>query len=275
MHGSVSLRQTRSISDAVSSCAIATLDDIARMGVDDENDSQSNPFIRLELADTNRRQQLGASMLLKAIYHQEHKRQDHPDYTASTKHYFEQLTSYANKNFWRELADRTWAQRAFASIGLAATNMGTQLARNVRIEAQQTKTDGMRLIDASMFPGYPKQAHHIGPQNFLSLSRANDPVIVPKVLHHVDHVTIRVNFGDIQPQATAWTEKALFVTASVSGTYDLKFKIYADNISYPQDVELKLTFEVEQRPIVELEDLKMVHREYMEELTKRLEEEGF
>jgi hypothetical protein len=256
-----------------SSCATATPEDVARMGADDENDSRSSPLIRLETADIRRHVKLGDSALLNTIYHEEHKATDYPDHVGSRNNYL--ALTYVNKNFWRELADYTWAQRAFAPVGLAATNIGAEVARNVRLEAAHPKDQQIRFMDHLDMPNYPQASHDIGPPNFVPHALDNNRVIAPSLLDHVDRFTILVTFGDIQPQATAWTQKPLFAAASASGVYDLEFSIYADNLSQPQQAELKLKFEVESRPTLQLDDLKKVHQEYWQDVNKLLEDKGY
>ncbi len=87
----------------------------------------------------------------------------------------------------------------------------------------------------------------------------------PKVLDHGDRWTLTIEFGDIQPKAKSWVEDPVLVSSNASGVHTLQLRIYADNLSEPQESEIQLEFDVEARPKLTLENLREVERQYWEE----------
>jgi hypothetical protein len=254
-----------------SSCAIATIDDVYQMGVDDEKEFRATPVIRLELADLARRVTFGTSARLETINHEHHNKTDYPDEVSDDRSLLARISNHVNRNYWRELADYIVTHRASAPIGFAATNASGELARNVQLEINQPKDAGIAFMGEEDLPEYPNYRSDLAslPRLFNS-SMLNPPKGTPKVLDHDDRWTLLVDFGDIQPQKTSWAADPIYVAANAPGLYRLSLKIYADNLSKPQEGEIELDFVSDKRPALTLEQLSQFQDEYWKK-----QEEGY
>ena len=186
---------------------------------------------------------------------------DYPDERTAERGFLGNITDDVNRNYWRELADYTLTRRSLAPIGFAATNVSAELAKNVRLEINQPKNSGAGFIDD--LPDFPR--HNRGALFVPSVSlnsMLNPPKGALKLLDHDDRWTLTVDFGDIQPKATSWAADPVYVSARAEGFYSLSLKIYADNLSEPQDAEIQLEFAIEQRSRLTIENLRQIQDEY-------------
>ncbi len=254
-----------------SSCAVATIDDVYQMGVDDEKEFRATPIIRLELADLKRRVTLGPSVQLETITHEIQNTTDYPDAVSDDQSLLARISNDVNRNYWRELADYIDTHRAFAPIGFAATNASGELARNVHLEINQPKDSGIALMGEEDLPAFPNYRNGLAtlPRLFNS-SMLNPPKGTPKVFDYDDRWTVLIDFGDIQPQKTIWATDPIYVAVNAPGLYRLSLKIYADNLSRPQEAEIQLDFVVDHLPALKLEDLSQFQDEYWKN-----QEEGY
>jgi hypothetical protein len=216
------------------------------------------------LADLARRTALGTAIRLTTIKHETHSRADYPDEVDTNRGILANITERVNKNYWRELADYTSKKGAFVPIGLVATNAGTELARNVRLEVVQAKNSSLAFMAEKDVPRFPQSKSILFtpelPRSIFKTSKAT-----PEVLDHGDRWTVTIEFGDIQPKAQSWAEDPLLVSSDGSGIHTLQLRIYADNLSEPHESEIQLEFDVEARPKLTLENLREVERQYWEE----------
>jgi hypothetical protein len=242
------------------------------MGLDDEKEYRASPIVRLELADLGRRVTLGTSASLQTINHEQHTKSDYPDEVSEDEGFLSSISDDVNRNYWRELADYTFTHRSFAPIGFAATNASGELARNVRLEITQPKDSAVDLISDDDLPEFPSNRRGILSSKFFRSSMLHQPKATPKVLEHDDRWTLLIDFGDIQPKATSWAADPVYVSASVAGIHRLPLRIYADNLSEPQESEIQLDFSREERPRLSLEDLRQVQDQYWKEKEKELDD---
>lgn len=247
-----------------SSCAIATVDDLYQMGIDDGKKIQSNPTIRLEFANLKQRKPLGGNLLIKTVYHAPHKKKDFPNAKNSDETSRAVGISYTNYDYWRELADYTWARRAFYSIGFAATNMGDELAKSVRLDIECPTLDKLLFREKGDMPTFPEYSKDITFSRFSPFDfseTGEEAKKSPRIDKYEDRWLINIPLGDIQPKSTNWATKPIFIAAPSSGTYPLVVQIYADNISQPQEVKVILDFDVEELPVLTLNDLEQMKSE--------------
>ena len=255
-----------------SSCAIATPDEIHQMGLDDEKEYRASPIIRLEFADLGRRVTLGTLMNLTTINHEQHARTDYPDEVSTARSLLSSISADVNRSYWRELADYVLMRRSFAPIGFAATNASGELAKNARLEITQPKGSSVDLISDAALPEFPSNRRGIFSPRLFNSSMLHPPKATPKVIEHDDQWTLQIDFGDIQPKATIWASDPVYVSASVPSIYRLPLRIYADNLSEPQEAEIQLDFSIEQRPRLTLQDIRQVQDEYWKEKEKEIDD---
>ena len=254
-----------------SSCAVATPDEIHQMGLDDEKEYRASPTIRLEFADLDRRVTLGTSVNLSTINHEQHARTDYPD-EVSPDWDFSSISSGVNRNYWREVADYVLTRRSFAPIGFAATNTSGELAKRVRLEIIKPKDSAVGLMGNADLPDFPSPRLGVFSPSVFNSSLREPPKGTPEVLKHDDQWTLEIQFGDIQPRATIWSVNPVYVSASTPGTHHLPARIYADNLSEPQEAEIQLDFSIDQRPRLTFEYLREVQDEYWKQREKELDD---
>jgi hypothetical protein len=254
-----------------SSCAVATPDEIHQMGLDDEKEYRASPTIRLEFADLDRRVTLGTSVNLSTINHEQHARTDYPD-EVSPDWDFSSISSGVNRNYWREVADYVLTRRSFAPIGFAATNTSGELAKRVRLEIIKPKDSAVGLMGNADLPDFPSPRLGVFSPSVFNSSLREPPKGTPEVLKHDDQWTLEIEFGDIQPRATIWSVNPVYVSASTPGTHHLPARIYADNLSEPQEAEIQLDFSIDQRPRLTFEYLREFQDEYWKQREKELDD---
>lgn len=255
-----------------SSCAVATPDEIHQMGLDDEKEYRLSPIVRLEFADLVRRLTLGTSINLSTINHEPHTKTDFPDEVSNHRGMLSRISEDANRNYWRELADYALTHRSFTPIGFAATNASGELAKNARLEIIQPNGSAVDLIGDADLPGFPSNRRGIFSPEFFGSSMRLPPKATPRVLEHDDRWTLQIDFGDIQPKATVWATDPVYVSASVPGAHLLPLRIYADNLSEPQEGEIQLDFSIEDRPRLTLEELRQFQAQYWKEQEEKIDD---
>ena len=182
------------------------------------------------------------------------------------------ISEDVNSNYWRELADYALTHRSFAPIGFAATNASGELAKNARLEIIQPKGSAVDLIGDADLPEFPSNRRGIFSPRLFNSSMLRPPKATPKVLEHDDQWTLHIDFGDIQPKATVWAADPVHVAASLASAHRLPLRIYADNLSEPQEGEIQLDFSIEQRPRLTLEELGQIQDQYWKEKEEELDD---
>lgn len=254
-----------------SSCAVATPEEIHQMGLDDEREYRALPVIRLEFADLDRRALLGTSVNLNTINHEHHTKTDYPDHVRKDWD-FSSFSHDTNRNYWREVADYVSTRRSFAPIGFAATNTSGELAKRVRLEIIKPKDSAVGLMGNADLPDFPSAGLGVFSPSVFNSSLREPPRGTPEVLKHDDQWTLEIDFGDIQPRATIWSVDPVYVSASLPGTHHLPVRIYADNLSEPQEAEIQLDFSIDQRPRLTFEYLREFQDEYWKQREKELDD---
>lgn len=253
-----------------SSCAIATPEDVHRMGVGDSERAERRPRVSLEFADLASRIRLGTARTIKIISHESHVTESFPNLERKRT----ELASLhrTNRAFWRELATYVWLQRRFARVGLSMRNSTGQLAENVRLELTVPESTGLVFTEVGSIPDYPWRSRLLDFQiaDPLAALKARPPTATPTVSRFGDYWVVSVNFGSIQPKATAWCDDPLLVSAPKAGAYVLAGKAFGDNLQEPIPCELTIEFKVDHRPALTINELKTIDDEHtLRELRNR------
>jgi hypothetical protein len=217
------------------------------------------PRLRLEVGNSNNRALQGQSPIFNTMIHAPHSPNELPDAFENTGllGHLSVLDIYKNKDYWRDLADYILMTRACAGMAFAITNESNKLAKGVRIEVNHQIGLGLELLNDYEMSNYPR--YDLTPSNYLAgLQLVDRDRIAPEIQTYDDHQTLTIVFGNVQPKATKWTDVDLFVRADESRSYPLAVKIYADNISPPQEVTIDLNFSVQHRPPLKIEDVASV-----------------
>ena len=229
-----------------SSTAIATLDEIAKMGV--KQDSSGIPQLVLEWADIKRRVVLPSPHTVKSLF----LNPKLPDDT------FEKPRSpygsviddfHDNKNYSQEVIFYTWQKTLLKSFGLRMFNNSGVVGKRVRFVGSVTKDSAVIVLDWTDQPTRPHRSSMAGiTESMIPLSQQLRSNPDPCVRELDDRWEITIDFGDIRPRQEIWTTSALLM-ASKNGITRLEGELQGDNIPEPIPCVLEVSFEVEQRPM--------------------------
>ncbi|MEL6440342.1 MAG: ATP-binding protein [Cyanobacteria bacterium J06621_8] len=237
-----------------SSTAIATPDDIARMGRDSVPKSIT-PVIDLQFADLQKRQKLGNHINIFSIYYSQPK---HPlaDYSIQPARYkvgsYDSLLSGmrpVNSHYWRDKEEYLRLNNLLKPVALIAYNQSNTLAENVRVELINNSFNQIKVSDE--LPIKPSTSPILRKISFKSILQKS-PI---DITYHGDTWTLSINLGNIQPKSSVWLSEPFFLGAIKQEQFEAEAVIYADNIPDPQQVNLKIDFTVENKSTLTIDDL--------------------
>jgi len=232
-----------------SSTAIATLDEVARMGA--EQDFGGTPQLVLEWADIEKRvvpplPHTVKSLFLKPLL---------PDDTFNKHRPLDGLTIYTidrlynNENYSKEVILYARNMAFLESFGLRLFNDSGTVGKRVRFVGSVTKGNALIVLDSTCQPKCPHRSRMAGITGSivpLSQQFRSDPD--PCVRELDDRWEITIDFGDIRPRQEVWTTNPLLI-GSISGITRLEGNLQGDNIPEPIPCVLEVSFEVEERPM--------------------------
>ncbi len=233
-----------------SSTAIATPDEIARMGVlsdASERRSQTLPdeiarmripsiaskerpqVLDIQFANTEESTLLGDSLDINTTALEVPTDLEIPDYVTQYG-IFAMKLGMGNTNFYRKLAEYMKIIASVGSLNFAVTNSGEMVAHNVRVEALvKDMSEDILLMNEYDLPAQPVKSRFNLTGNIrginvlpdLSVKKNQKSWIVAGIL------------DKIQPGCTVCTKSTLFVGTSIRSTLELECSISADNLSDP------------------------------------------
>jgi hypothetical protein len=225
-----------------SSTGTSDLDEVLKMKAD-----MSGPTLDLQFANIDTRILLGTKLnLISTVVEFEENK-----IPVSGSHAWDVPSSiFGNRNYKRDKAKYIFESEMMRDVGFSVFNSSSNLARNVRLEANIQKQSKLRVLDEY---GYPTAPSHEG---FASSIR---PILVRpdiNVALRDKEWTVDVNFGNIQPGAKAWTRNVLYIGSAVDTAISIDGFLYADNIPSPQPVNLNVKLDTTNRTldIAELND---------------------
>lgn len=236
-----------------SSTAIATPDDIAKMGRDTIL-SYAVPLLNLKFAELKNRIELNTAIELTSIAYDEIPTPlpEMGEKSRNTIFDIPESTSFVNKDYWRELERYIRIHSLVRPVGLVLRNQGSSLAQQVRVEIIGSNSNGITVIDEDDLPKEPAY-------RLLEKFHFNRPFWKQKqttVEHHGSQWTLTVNFGNVQAQSCVWATEPFYIGSSIQHELQLEASIYADNLPQPQKVPLTIKCNVTNKPALTLEILK-------------------
>jgi hypothetical protein len=222
-----------------SSTAEALADEVLKMGA-----VPTVPSLDLQLADVADRQIIGNDVQMTS----EVVNYDPAEIPEITFSVFDPGYIYSNKYYYSHKAAYIADSSLLQQFGFTIRNSGSFLAKNVRLELSTLANDDLNIVDGSDYPTRPsRRAFDVS--TYLPLNRNLT------VERYGSNLIMKVNFGGIQPGATAWSDE-FYVGARRPLTVDLSGYLYGDNLPQPQSVSFKITIDTTTRnlDIEELED---------------------
>ena len=222
-----------------SSTRHATPDEVARMGA--EVVSGRTPRLALDWADISERQVLQSSPSTRSVILEPKLPVEiipHSGYSpwgidlASNPNYTQEMISYV-------------AQRALlTSIGMRLRNTGSVTGRRIRFVGNVLKAPTVVIRDEIDDP--PSKSWALSLSGLRS-GRSDD--IDVGVREFADRWEIEIDFGDVRPGDSVWTDNELSVGSTEPCVIKLAGELRGDNLPEPIECELALLIEVDRRPM--------------------------
>ena len=238
-----------------SSTVIATPDEIARM-VEASIKLKSVPQLVLDWADSEKRIVLPSPLTIHSLVLEPRLRtraelanDPSSGYSILKSINVDPLT---NQNFSQECIDYTYEKKFFKPLG------GLRLHNNSEVVGERVcfvgsiskpESDGVEFRDSELIK--PSQYPSIEPLSGRS-PYSQEPLF--DVKKNDGKWVIKISFVEnARPQEEIWMLTPLLVGSKVSKTIKIEGKILADNLPTPIRSDLEIRFDVEQRPMEEMD----------------------
>ena len=148
----------------------------------------------------------------------------------------------ANENYSRELIEYCFQQALYVPLGLALTNESRSAARRVSFVGSVPRS-GVDILD------YLEPL----PQPYLLGLRSPDLMLptgdeVQAEFRRLrDRWELSVDFGDIRPRETVFTDSPIWLGAAVSSVVELRGGLFGENLPEPIQCSLEVRFGVKKR----------------------------
>lgn len=233
-----------------SSTAIATLDEIARMGA--EQDFGGTPQLVLEWADIEKRVVLPSPPTVNSLF----LNPQLPDDTFKRPRPLSHSLSrsliddfYDNQNYSQEVIFYTWQIAFLKSFGLRLFNDSGVVGKRIRFVGSIAKDSAISVLDHTNQPERPSRNTMGGmTKSAFSITQLLRGDHDPGVGELADRWEITIEFGDVRPHEEVWTTSALLI-GSGNGITRLEGELQGDNIPEPISCVLEINFEVGERPM--------------------------
>ena len=215
----------------------ATPDEVARMGA--EAVAGGVPRLSLAWADISNRESLPTSHTMQSVILAPRLRDDiYPTRDRSPWN----VDLMSNPNYGHELISYS-AQRALLSpIGMLLKNTSSVTGRRIRFVGSILKCPTLVIRDAmddAPSKTWSPSAFHLG------LGNSDD--IDVTVTEFADRWEIEIDFGDVRPGDSAWTDNELYIGGTQDCLVRLEGELRGDNLPEPVKCELELQIKVERR----------------------------
>lgn len=149
-----------------------------------------------------------------------------------------------NTDYYREFAQYTFLTSILQPIGFALKNTGPRLLVNVHLEIIKPMEDKLLIIGERNYPEQPQYKKSRFDLNFPDIA-GDDPVTVNQ---RGNNWEISVDFGNIQPKATAWVG-TFFIGSPETRTVEFEALIYEDYLPEPLRIPLTVSIKTRHQPI--------------------------
>ena len=230
-----------------SSTAIATPDEIVRMGL--ESSDLSPPNLCLQWADLDDRRCLPSPCALEGLILEPRLPEGTFDRTRENAGY-SFLRSYTNLDYSKELIEYTYSCNLLRKLGFRLHNESDYVARRVRFIGRVTNQPNSKVLDWEDRPQQPYR------DTLLGLTRDIRPIAEqlrrdpdPSVQAYKGYTEIIVDFGDIRPHDEIWSTTPILLGALEERTIVVDGELRGDNLVSPIPCRLEAKLTVQVRPM--------------------------
>jgi hypothetical protein len=231
-----------------SSTAIASIDEISRMGIQAQPE-RGKPDLEVFFADPKTRTRLASEQAVKSLVLEIPKSSTIPDYTQERRYPFDVGLSHGNYSYYRELANYTRVSRLVSPLYIAVGNSGSATAQDVRLEMKIDKAgENVVVIGPYEYPDVPKREYN----SFYLPTRTAVRAAVTydfKVGDIGDLWVVEARGDKVQPKATYWFTDPFYVGSMKSCQVHVEISIFSDEMSTPKQQQLLVNVQTEQRKV--------------------------
>lgn len=236
-----------------SSTAVARPDEVAKMGRPmDSWGSTDSPNLVLDWADVDSRGVLGSSRAVRSLILEPRLPDD--TFVRGRSTISSVLDPTLNPDYIQEVIDYVTEHSFFRPLGLRIYNDSEVTGRRVRFVGAIGKSSEIEIREhIAEKPRRYRDLLYTSPEN-LSLFRPGEVDRSPDLRKHRDGWEFNIEFGDIRPKETLWSDGSIFVGSRTSTGASLQGELLGDNIRHPVSCVLYIRFDVERRAMV-VEDI--------------------
>ncbi len=224
----------------------------------------SEPVLILQFANHESRQELGPAITVSSTVYEKHNERlpDLKNWRISgiTGYNIADPTSELNANYWREKEEYVRSINLIKPVGMLIQNQSGVLMEQVHVEVEGTFANGVFITDRPPLEPAYKRFDSIS-RNISNFRFVNKESQI-ELIKYRDRWTLNVNFGDVQPKAIVWLDEQFYVGSIKTEQLEMKASIYANNLPEPQITLLLIFFEIERKPALTIEKLKIIPPHY-------------
>lgn len=248
-----------------SSNAIASPDEISKMGSANFYHINKSPILEVYFADIEKRVVLEKKIFTSLVLCTPDQK-SLPDYKLPSQVLGKNgylPFEYTNTDYYRELARFTKQNRLYCPVCFAVKNVGSQVARDVRLEISIEDRDSCLtfLSDKDLL----KAPNHT--KGFNNIVYKDRELMKPIELQSVTRVgtewVVEIRIDKVQPKNTSWVDVGLFVGILKTLEFTLDVTMFSDDLSEPCVAQLFASGEAEHRD-VNLEEIENLEDERFE-----------
>ena len=155
-----------------------------------------------------------------------------------------------NPAYIKKVIDYVSEHSFFRPLGLRIHNDSEMTGRRIRFVGSIGKSDGIEARAGLADRPQPYRDLSYRSSGNLGFLRPGQVDRSPDLREHCDKWELNIEFGDIRPRETLWSDGSLFVGSPNSMGASLEGELLGDNIRHPVSCVLEIEFEVEQRAMV-------------------------
>ena len=224
-------------------------DEVAQMGRSKDSwGSTTSPKLRLAWSDADTREGLGSSCSLRSLVLEPRL----PNMFLKGDPVLSAVLSQIviRPDYIEDVIEYVSEHSLFRPLGLRLHNSSDVTGSRIRFVGSIAKLDGIEVRDG--LADQPKLYRNplspdLGNIGFL---RPGEVDRSPDLREHDDKWELSIEFGDIRPGETLWSDGCLFVGSTNSREVSLEGALLGDNIPNPVSCALEILFKVETRAMV-------------------------
>jgi hypothetical protein len=231
-----------------SSTAIASIDEISRMGLQSQQ-GQGEPNLQVCFSEPKTRRILPDGRFLHSLVLDTSELSSIPDYKLEKRHPFDINFFHANSSYYRELVHFMRISKLVSPLYLAIQNSGTATAHDVRLELKIQKFSGLVVaMDSYDYPDVPRREYNtldlsgrIGPRN---------PITYDTEVSDIgDFWVVEAQTQKVQSKATCWFRDPFFVGSFASREVPMDITLFSDQLQVPVQQRLFVRIQTDSRTV--------------------------